>query len=109
VAILKPSRRVLLFTIVAVACGVVVVGLALLSLAAPEDRLSELRDRVLPASAALDHTRVEAARSEQLFLKALSSPPGDRSSLIADSQAAVTLGSASWREYQRVGCQNADR
>jgi diguanylate cyclase (GGDEF)-like protein len=97
---LRPSRRVLLIAIVAIACGALLGGVALLSLRVTQDQLAELNGRVLPASAALNRTIVEAGRSEQFFLTALSSPVDQRSAIIADSQLAATRGGVSWREYQ---------
>jgi len=98
---MTPSRRVLLLTIVAVACGALIVVVALVGLATPRRGLTELDQRVLTASTELDHARSESRGAQALFIAALTSTPDQRAAVIADSQLAGSRSSAHWHEYLR--------
>jgi diguanylate cyclase (GGDEF)-like protein len=99
---MRPSRRVILLTLVAVACGALIVGVALLGLNEPERAVTVLNKRILPASLALGRTSDEVARGQQLFLDALASPPDARGAFIVNAQEAGQRAHAAWREYRRL-------
>ena len=96
---MRPSRRVLVLTVVAVACGALIVVVALVGLAAPRTDLAELDQRVIAASAALDRARSEVRACQASFIVALTGAPGQRSATIADSQVASAASSRSWHDY----------
>ena len=99
---MRPSRRVMLLTVVAVACGVLIVGIALAGIEQPRRNVDELVERVLPASKALERAAEEHAASHQLFLDALGAAPHERPTLISDAQDAGTRANAAWRQYRRL-------
>jgi diguanylate cyclase (GGDEF)-like protein len=90
-----------MLTVVAITCGAVIVGMALVGLRSPAADIHELDGRVLPGAAAVDDARHEAVTAQTLFLTALSSLPEQRGGLIADAQDASNRGNTAWREYQR--------
>jgi diguanylate cyclase (GGDEF)-like protein len=91
----------MLLTVVAVACGALLVGVALLGIRGPRDDVTELNERILPATQALERASAEHAVSQQFFLEALSTAPELRSALVSDAQAAGTRANTAWREYRR--------
>jgi diguanylate cyclase (GGDEF)-like protein len=98
---MRPSRRVIVLTTIATACGALVVAVALVGIGRPRDSISELDHRVAPASAALSLAVREFTSSQQQFLTALQSPPEARGALISQSQDASSRSVGAWDEYLR--------
>jgi diguanylate cyclase (GGDEF)-like protein len=99
---MRRSRRVVVLTVVAIACGALIVGTALLGLRQPDQSLSELTNRVIPASSALKGVAGESATAQRLYIESLDQHSAERAGLIADSQTAGSRRSTSWREYRSL-------
>jgi diguanylate cyclase (GGDEF)-like protein len=97
---MRPSRRVLQLTTVSVACGAVLVGVALVGMRQPQADISELNGRIYPASQALEKTAVEHSASNRAFVAAVTASPDQRGVAIADAQDAGNRASAAWVEYR---------
>lgn len=98
---MRPSRRVIVLTVVAVGCGALIVATMFLGLRASDDSITELSERVLPASAALEDAQAVNDRAHQYFLDALDRP-FERAALIADSQEASGRGANRWKDYRQL-------
>src|SRR5581483_1436151 len=99
---MRPSRRVLLLSAVAIACGAVIVGPALIALETPEHAVARAESRTLPAIVALDDARARSIEGQQLFFEALASPPDQRNAIIADAQQTGARATTAWHQYQRI-------
>jgi diguanylate cyclase (GGDEF)-like protein len=99
---MRPSRRVIALTVMAVLCGALLVGVALLRLTGPQDEISVLDQRVLPASDALFRAETGLRRTQALFKEALASPPEERGTIIAESQATGNRAASAWRDYRGI-------
>ena len=97
---MRPSRRVLVLTVVAIACGALIVGVTIVGLQPPKAAVRELEQRVFPARFALNKASSIDAESQRLFVSGLNGPEDQRAVLVAESQAVSTDGSSQWEKYQ---------
>jgi diguanylate cyclase (GGDEF)-like protein len=98
---MRPSRRVILLTLVAVGCGALIVSVALVGMQQPRSDVQELNRRIYPASLALERATAQQRTAQQLFLATLSIIPASRSATIAQSQAAGNRADAAWKAYRK--------
>ena len=98
---MRPSRRVLVLTVVAVACGALIVMVALIGIGTPRSRIDELAQRVLPASLALNQPGARADHSGVVHRRGQRRAPAQRAAIFAESQAAGTRSGSYWTVYQR--------
>jgi diguanylate cyclase (GGDEF)-like protein len=99
---MRPSRRVILLTVVAIVCGALIVGVALIGLRTPSQIMGELEQRAFPANRALIQSNSFGVKSQRLFMSALDSPQDQRALLVSDSQATSTLSNARWEKYKSL-------
>ncbi len=91
----------MILSVVAVACGGLLVGVSVLGNRAPERDVALLYERVLPASVALNEAADQHALSDTSFLTALSGPAEQRAVSITNAQSAGNRASSAWSRYRK--------
>ncbi len=89
-------------TLMAVLCGALLVAVALTQISTPQNAISELDSRVVPASQALSRAEAGNRRTQQLFEQALASAPDARGAIISQSQAESSKANSAWQRYRRL-------